>query len=194
MEMARETGLRGLTVRGLAARAGVNPGGFVYHFGSRDAFLSALIETWYQPLFAQLQWRQEQGVTPLARLRGMLLQLMGFMVEHRVFVAHLLQDVAAGETVVIAFVRSLEARHPLLLLRAIRAAQESGELCRADPLRQMLFLMATLGGPVLVAQMLAGMPGLPENWVRIEGELAVDRAAIEQRLDWALKGLRADQG
>ncbi|WP_208108297.1 TetR/AcrR family transcriptional regulator [Paludibacterium purpuratum] len=190
MQMAREGGLRGLTVRGLAARAGVNPGGFVYHFGSRDAFLSELIETWYQPLFAQLQWHQEEGEPPLSRLRAMLLQLVGFMVEHRAFVAHLLQDVAAGEPAAIAFVHTMEARHPLLLLQVIREAQAAGVLVRADPLHQMMFIMATLGGPLLLAQMLAGMPALPEAWVRIEAQFALDGAAIEQRLDWALKGLQ----
>jgi AcrR family transcriptional regulator len=188
--MAREGGLRGLTVRGLAARAGVNPGSFVYHFGSREAFLSELIETWYQPLFAELQWRQVEGESPLARLRAMLLHLVSFMVEHRAFVANLLQDVAAGEQAAMVFVRSLEVRHPLLLLQVIQEAQTAGELVRAEPVHQMIFLMASLGAPVLVSQMLAGIPGLPEDWVRVESALAVERAAIEQRLDWALKGLQ----
>ena len=39
-------GLRGLTVRELAARSGVNLGSFVYHFGQRERFIAELVERW----------------------------------------------------------------------------------------------------------------------------------------------------
>lgn len=190
MQMAREHGLRKLTVRGFCARAGVNPGGFVYHFGSRDAFLGALIETWYQPLFAELQWHFDAGQSPLARLRAMVLQLMDFLIEHRAFVAHLLQDVAAGENVAVRFVQSVGVRHPQLLLQTLSAAQAAGEVVEGPVLQQMMFMMASLGGPVLLSEMIQELEGIPAAWIEIERSLALDRDAICLRLDWALKGLR----
>jgi AcrR family transcriptional regulator len=42
--LSRENGISALTVRAVAARAEANPGSFVYHFGTRDAFVEALIE------------------------------------------------------------------------------------------------------------------------------------------------------
>lgn len=190
MQMAREGGLRRLTVRGLAARAGVNPGGFVYHFGNRDAFLAELIETWYQPLFESLQWHLDDGLPPLERLRAMVLQLMDFLIEHRAFVTHLLQDVAAGEPAALRFVRTVGSRHPLLLLQALGAAQAAGSLVEGPVLPQMMFLMASLGGPVILSEMVSGLEGIPPAWVDVGRGLALDRASIRLRLDWALKGLK----
>ena len=43
-------GLRGLTVRELAAAAEVNLGSFVYHFGNRDAFIDELVGSGTPPL------------------------------------------------------------------------------------------------------------------------------------------------
>lgn len=192
MQLVCEGGLRSLTVRGLAQRAGVNPGSFVYHFGSREAFLTELIECWYQPLFAGLQLHQAQAASPLVRLRSMVLQLLDFLIDQRVFVTHLLQDVAAGEPAAVAFVRSMGQRHPLLLFAAVREGQAAGELVSADPWQQMLFIMASLAAPVMLAQMVSGLVALPADWVSMEQQLALDRAAIIQRLDWALKGLRPE--
>ena len=42
-------GCRGLTQRALAAHAGVQPGMFHYHFGSKDDFLRALLQQLYHP-------------------------------------------------------------------------------------------------------------------------------------------------
>ena len=41
--LARQSGLRALTVRGVCDAAGANTGTFVYHFGTRDAFVAELI-------------------------------------------------------------------------------------------------------------------------------------------------------
>ena len=43
LAIATDKGLRGLTVRELAAAAEVNLGTFVYHFGNRDAFIDELV-------------------------------------------------------------------------------------------------------------------------------------------------------
>src|SRR5882724_6500255 len=53
--IARRSGLRAITVRGVAARARANLGSFVYHFGSREAFVAELLERWYAPLMAEMQ-------------------------------------------------------------------------------------------------------------------------------------------
>lgn len=48
LAIATDKGLRGLTVRELAA-AEINLGTFVYHFGNRDTFIDELVELWYAP-------------------------------------------------------------------------------------------------------------------------------------------------
>jgi len=189
----RESGLRKLTVRGVAARAGVNPGSFVYHFGHREAFLEALIETWYQPLFAKLQLSVDADQPPLERLRTMVLQLIDFALEHRTFVAHLLQDAAAGEGAVGNFLQKLGQRHPLLLLQAITAAQQAGQIVKRHPLQVLMFLMAPLGGPLLLLEMASGLGTLPSGLLQRCAGYAFQREQIAERLDWALKGLAPEK-
>ena len=53
-EIVLKRGFQGLTVREIAAPAGANLGSFVYHFGTRDAFLRELIEDWYAPLLSRV--------------------------------------------------------------------------------------------------------------------------------------------
>jgi len=65
-------GLRGLTVRELAAHANVNLGSFVYHFRNRDSFLAELVEIWYQPMYQQLRMTSEAAgnASALSRLKS----------------------------------------------------------------------------------------------------------------------------
>ncbi|AXT48003.1 MULTISPECIES: TetR/AcrR family transcriptional regulator [Chromobacterium] len=188
--MAKEAGLRALTVRGLCQRAGVNPGSFVYHFGSRERYLSELLEHWYAPLFQQLQWQQQQQPSALPRLQAILRQLLDFITEHGGLIAHMLLDAAAGEAAAQAFLSTLAPRHPKLLLQSIVDAQQAGELERGDPLHQALFLMSALGLPALAQHIIAGKPLLPDLIQQAFNTYAIDPRHIEQRLQWALRGLR----
>src|SRR5687768_3465500 len=74
------SGLRGLTVRGVAAQAKVNLGTFVYHFGTREEFVAELMESWYAPIYAQLLTLSvDEQSPPLQRIRRFLLRLAAFM-------------------------------------------------------------------------------------------------------------------
>jgi len=66
LAIATDKGLRGLTVRELAAAAEVNLGTFVYHFGNRDAFIDELVELWYAPLYDELKTVAAKGTYPCA--------------------------------------------------------------------------------------------------------------------------------
>lgn len=190
LAMAKEAGLRALTVRGLCQRAGVNPGSFVYHFGSRDRYLAELLENWYAPLFRHMQSQLQQQASALPRLQTLLRQLLAFVAEHGELIAHMLLDAAAGETAAQGFLSTLAPRHPKLLLQSIADAQQAGELERGDPLHQALFLMAALGLPALAQHIIAGKPLLPSLIQQAFNTYAIDPRHIEQRLQWALRGLR----
>lgn len=183
-------GLRRVTVRGVCQDAGINLGSFVYHFGSRDEFLAELIETSYAPLFEQIRHEFSQASPPLDRLRRMLLQLCGFLTQRGDAIARLLMDAYAGEAAALEFMRKLSGRHPQLLLRCIREAQAAGELAPGAPRHILLFLMASVGLPVVLARMRHDSPVLPDLFLKMLARHGARRTDIEQRLDWALKGLR----
>ena len=184
------SGLRGLTVRGVAAQARVNLGTFVYYFGTRDGFITELMESWYAPIYARLlDVTVEEECPPLERLRRFLLQLAAFMAENRRFFRNILIDAAGDEQAAIRFVKSLLGRHPLLLFRLIREAQQAGELRAGDPMKIGIFLFgATLFPSIWMGVLLPDLlvPGGMQPLLR---ELVFAPAEIEQRFEWALQGL-----
>jgi len=190
--LARRKGLRTMTVRAVAAQAKANLGSFVYHFGSRDAFVEELIEHLYAPLFARLELEAATGGSALEQLRHVMLRLVAWLVEQRGFIAHLLLDAGAGEAGVKRFLRTLDRRHPALVLTLIVRAQQAGQLRRDEPMHQLLFLMSTMAAPVLLLH-LAGRHGIAaRQFVRTMDAFATEPAQVATRLDWALRALAAD--
>jgi AcrR family transcriptional regulator len=190
LELARDRGLRGLTVRELTACAGANLGTFVYHFGNRDRFIEELVELWYAPLYAQLKdlAGAASGTSALERLDSALWALMQWALAHSPIVGQLAADALAGEPGVRAFAARLPRRHPLLLLRLLRDAQTEGHLGPGPALPKLLFLMAATGMPIVLSQSLGAQQWMPR--LRALRQVACDPKAARQRLDWALRGLQ----
>ena len=183
------SGVRGLTVRGVALQAKVNLGTFVYHFGTRDDFIAELMESWYAPLYAQLlDVTVDESLPPLQRLRRFMLRLAAFMADNRKFVRHLFLDAAGGEQQAIRFIRSMVGRHPLLGFRLVREAQAAGELRAGDPVK----LGTVLFGATLFPTILLGLV-MPDNLLAADIQPFLHDVfqpqAIEARLDLVLAGL-----
>ena len=66
LAIATEKGLRGLTVRELAAGGGGEPGSFVYPLRHREPFIDELVELWYAPLYDELKAVAAKGSYPSA--------------------------------------------------------------------------------------------------------------------------------
>jgi len=193
LDIARRHGVKALTVRAVAAQAQANLGSFVHHFGTRDAYVEELIERWYAPVFEQLQL-SAAALPPLNALKAVLLQLAGWLVQHRGFVLQLLLDAGAGEAAAQRFLRSLDHRHPALLLRLVVQAQEAGALRAGEPMPMMIFLMTSLALPVLMFHLLGASGAAPPALLQALGHYCTDEAQLAQRLNWALRGLAADEG
>jgi AcrR family transcriptional regulator len=191
LAIARRAGLRSVTVRGVATRSRANLGSFVYHFGTRDAFLGEMIEFWYAPLFAQLQLTVDEAQPVTRRLRQFCLALLGVVIAQREFIAQLIVDAASGEQSAQRFMRTMRGRHPALLLRLIREAQAVGDIhAGEDALHVMLFIFAALGMPVIAVTGLARARLLPAGFAQAITHHATALPSIERRLDWVLDGLR----
>jgi AcrR family transcriptional regulator len=188
-EIVLKRGFQHLTVREVAATAAANLGSFVYHFGTRDAFIRALIEEWYAPLLTRVTEVADSGGTPLDRLRRAILQLVDFGAEQDVFMGRLLMAAAAGETAARDFARTLAGRHPRLLMALVGEAQADGALVREHPLQVLCFLMASVGLPRLLSSAWQGPPLFDKTVSAALSQIARDRDRIVQRLDWAIRGL-----
>jgi len=189
LRLVKRNGLRALTVRAVAADAGVNLGTFVYHFRSRAAFADELIAHWYAPLWTQLQDTVEAPSSPLERFRLLVLQVVRWLAANRSLVGHLLLDAAAREPAALRFLRRLGQRHPALILQALRDAQQAGQVVPAEPLHLMMFTMAAAGMPVLLAQGLGARRLVPPAMGRLALAYALEPAHIEQRVQWVIDAI-----
>ncbi|MFM4805685.1 TetR/AcrR family transcriptional regulator [Aeromonas bivalvium] len=191
LALAADKGLRGLTVRELATAAGVNLGSFVYHFGNRDAFIDELVELWYSPLYDELKAVAAKGSYPsaIATFEATVKALVGLVARQRGFINHLFGDALAGESAAQRFLLSLPRRHPLLLLEQVQKAQAEGSLVPGHPIQLMIFMMGSVGLPLVIAGSGRQLDWLPPEAAPFLSQIDNPEAA-RQRLTWALRGLR----
>ena len=188
-EIVLKRGFQDLTVRKVAAAAGANLGSFVYHFGTRDAFIRVLIEEWYAPVLSRVADVADGSGAPIDRLRRAILQLVDFSDAQTVFMGRVLMAAAAGEKSARDFARTLAGRHPRLLVALIEKAQADGTLVKEHPLQVLCFLMASAGLPRLLSSAWQGPPLFDKTLSATLGRIARDSDRIVQRLDWAIRGL-----
>jgi AcrR family transcriptional regulator len=180
-------GCAGITIREVCEAAGVNPGMFHYHFRTREAFLRALLQHTYEDMFVHVTLVSGHDVGPVHNLRAALRVLGRFLRDHRAFISRVLADSLCGDAIAATFLRENMPRHLTLLLGLIAHAQEMGEL-RAMPVSQAIGVCAgSIAAPILFAGAIEGQ--------RAGKALArglVTDAAIDERIDLALRALAAD--
>ena len=184
-----QLGCAGLSVRAVAAHAGVTPGMFHYHFESKEAFLRTLLQRFYEDLFSRLSVPAGQGGAPLDRLRAALLAFGSFVRLHAPELRRVLADAEAGEAVAQDFLRRNLPRHLKLLLGLLAEAEAAGQIAPQPALLRLTFLMGAVMGPVLVAAMLKDGGVLPALVRRQVMPQVLSDAAIGQRIDLALRAL-----
>lgn len=190
-ELLPQTGVRGLSLRQVAERAGVNLGMFHYHFKTKDVFVRALLEQKYNDMFASLETKAKSGGSALEKLRAAVTLLAHWGRDNRVLFVRLLGDAFAGEKVAVDFMRANMPRHIQVVIELLIEAQKEGAL-RKLPLPQALaFLMGGIAAPIIVGTA-AINGGLVPPFVHDQLEQAVfTDAAIAERIDMALAGMAA---
>jgi AcrR family transcriptional regulator len=187
------TGIRGLSVRKVAERAGVNVAMFHYHFGSKEKFVSVLLAQMYDAMFERLTLAAD-GAAPVAALRRALLGLAHFARDHRSVLRRILLDALAGERVAVEFARTNLPRHLRVVAGLVVAGQACGALRDIAPLQALALLGGAIGGPILLGS------AITENArdtraLRTACERQVlDDDALAQRVDLVLVALAAPGG
>ena len=114
--------------------------------------------------------------------------LIGLVARQRGSINHLFGDALAGEGAAQRFLLSLPRRHPLLLIEQVRMAQAEGSLVAGHPLQLMIFIMGSVGLPLVIAGSGRQLGWLPEKAAPFHSQIDNPEAA-RQRLVWALHGL-----
>jgi AcrR family transcriptional regulator len=185
-----QLGCAGLSVRRVAEAAGVNPAMVHYHFGSKDAFLRALLQQHYEAMFSALSLNSQGETDVMERLATALLGLARFVREHRPLIARVWADAQAGEAVAQDFLRANAPRHLGVLMALLQQAEAQGRLPQQQPLlTRFSFLMGAVVAPlILVGGMKAINAVPPVLLAAVDGEVLSD-AALQRRIEWALLGL-----
>jgi len=188
-ELLPKTGVRGLSVRQVTERAGVNLGMFHYHFKTKDIFVRALLEQKYNDMFAVLADASHASDSPVENLRASVNTLARFARDNRGLLVRLLNDALAGEVVAQEFLRANLPRHIQVVAGLVAQGQKAGQLRKLPLPQAMAFVMGAVGAPVLFATAALHNNLIPPLMApMLEAALFTD-AAIAQRVDMALFGL-----
>jgi len=192
MELLPQTGCRGLSARKLAEHAGVNLGMFHYHFKTRDNFIRTLLGQVYERMFSMLVLRAQEGATPVQKLRDALLVLAQFGRKHRLLLQRIFGDALGGETVAVEFLQTNVPRHLAVLAGLIGEAQRAGEIVAVPLPQAVAFLAGSVMAPVLLGAAAIESGMLPATAGAMVERDVLSKKAIEQRIEFALRGLAVD--
>ena len=185
-----ERGSAGLSVRAVTEHAGVNLGMFHYHFRTKDNFLRALLQQFYDEMFGDLSARAQQAGPPLARLRAALLYLATFVRDHEAVLGRVFADASGGDAVAAEFLRANAPRHLRLLLALMKEAEAAGELAALPALQRFVFTLGAVALPLVVVPRIARLDVAPGLLRRELKRQVTSDAAIAQRVDLALAALK----
>lgn len=190
--LVAEKGFGALTVRGAAARAGVNPGMFHYHFKTKRAFKRRVLEAVYEDFFERFTL-SVRGNGPLERLRESLRYVGRFARDHRQEGFTLIQDALGGDRDTVDFIGENFPRHLKVILDLIIHAQKAGELALAPLPFVMTFIIAGVGFPAFLFESFRSTKTRRPfgfSLRDVEFSLLTDEA-IDRRVEAVLRGLGA---
>lgn len=182
-------GCAGLSVRRVAEAAGVNPAMVHYHFGSKDAFLRALLQQHYEEMFSALSLTSSGDGDVMERLAAALLGVARFVREHRPLIARVWADAQAGQAVAQDFLRANAPRHLGVLLALLQEAQARDCLPRQPLLTRFSFLMGAVVAPLILVGGMKSIDVIPPALLAAVDDEVLSDAALQQRIEWALLGL-----
>lgn len=129
----------------------------------------------------------------IEKLEIILKDIMDFLLRHGEFIARLVLDALAGEKAAISFISGLHTRHPFVLLKTIREAQEEGSIVGGNPMNVLVYLVCCGGAPfILSGQLQVHDPQAAQPVLELLGTLLNNPESARQRMTWALRGIRQD--
>ncbi|MDD5656798.1 MAG: TetR/AcrR family transcriptional regulator [Elusimicrobia bacterium] len=186
-----ETGIAGLSLRRVAAAAGVNPGMFYYNFKTKRRFIRLVLQDIYEEFFKDFSVETSADASAFERLRKALLALARFSRDNRRLFLMMIHDVIEGETEAIGFAQANLPRHLAIIGDLIRECQRRGHIEEMPIPSAIAFLAGSTAMPNIAA-------GLAEKacakkpfgvaMKQVEVMLASD-AALARNVDLALKAL-----
>ncbi len=181
-----------VSVRLLAAEAGLSPGMFHHLFDSKDAFVGELLRQKYGEGFERLVLHIPAGAPVCEKLRAALAFVAFFTRDNLPWVHRIFADSSSGAECVSAFIKNHGSRHVPVLTGLLAEGIENGELPPAALSQYFGFIMGGVIEPMIVASHLQSA-GLAPPLIAAEFPYLISNEAVTQRIDWALCALFGNQ-
>jgi AcrR family transcriptional regulator len=165
---------------------------FHYHFKTRENFIRTLLGHVYEQMFSMLVLRAREDASPVQKLRNALLVLAQFGRKHRLLLQRIFGDALAGESVAVEFLQTNVPRHLAVLANLIGEAQRAGELVTVPLPQAVAFLAGSVMAPVLLGAAAIESGMLPATAGAIVERDVLSKKAVEQRIEFALRGLAGE--
>ena len=185
-------GFGGLSVRAVAAKAGLNQGLLSYHFGGKKAFVQRVTQDLYEDFFKGFSLEVEGERDPLLALRKGLLKLATFIRDHRPLIRGMIKDVSQGDEAARTFAKANVPRHGRIIVGLLKRCAAEKKLADLPVPLMMGNLMAQLALPTIMADVMMGKQC--PTWMKhdpkvVENAILTD-AALAMRVDLALKAFK----
>ena len=186
-----KTGIRGLSLRKVAAEAGVNLGMFHYHFKSKRTFVRLVLQEFYEEFFAGFTVESGGEAAPLERLGRALTSLARFARDNRELLLAVIRGILEGDPEAARFAKANVPRHLSIIAELVAVCQEQGSLRPMPVPSAVAFLAGGTIAPGLAFGIVEAASADRAGLGRLKAALASDEA-IRARMEAALRGLRRD--
>ncbi len=177
-------GYQKLSVRALAAEAGLSAGMFHHLFASKEAFVAEML--WQYAAMAGLSTSVQLPDEPFQRLRETI-RITAFFIRDHLAVAHrVLADSADGVAVVNEFMKSVLAQRMALVGELLQACARLDNSRPADTAQQLAYLNSAVTAPMIVGTRFQKMGLLPSPLDQRVDHVLSDEAIL-QRIDWSIE-------
>ncbi len=143
--LLRKQGAARLSVREVAAKAGVNLGMFIYHFGNKNEFIRQILQRIYAAFLEDLE-----RMAAAEGLEAVLFRMAVFSRDNSQVVLALLGDVLSGERTVLEFLKKNFTGHFAVLRGAIVRHCQQKNLPLRDQDHAFRYLVGAVGIPNLL--------------------------------------------
>jgi AcrR family transcriptional regulator len=190
-EMLPDVGFSGLKIRGVARRAGVNPGMFHYHFKSQGAFRRRIMQDVYEDFLSSFVEAAEIPGGPRARLRRVLVAVARFARDNRVLYTLMIRELLNAQSDMSGFAKANFPRHAAVLMKLLEECRREGVVRPLPTPMLAMFAMGTMCLPnvALTAMERNGVRRLAGKPLSGLAAALLSDEMIEVRADMVLAGL-----
>ncbi len=154
-ELLPVSGFRGLKIREVASKAGVNLGMFNYYFKTKRRFVEILLTELYGEFMSELKLGAQEGENCGERLRNALQHVASFARDHRRHLLPLLEEIISGNKEIMNFARLHMSKHFAVLFNLVGQCKRSGYIARDIPtFTALILLLVPLVVPNIMARVL----------------------------------------